>query len=572
MGLRDERSGAIVASMIRLSAAALLTGALTAQGLSSDVSVGVFPFLVGDMTPRVNEIVTNCQARGVDTVYVSVFRATGPLTGDLWVTDSAGDWDPTWGPIRSGGAGVDLPTLIAGCHAAGVRVVGVLKCFDASAQPSSLAHRAYLLDVVDYFVDAWHPNGLPVYDLDGFALDYVRYVGASSAVAQDVTDFVADVRAVVGGMSLHAYLIANRFTFDGPVYDSNFNSYASVRSALASQYGQDWQALAPLLDALLPMAYTADGAVYSSYAAHRDYVAKTAEYARLACAFAGVPGRRVCPAVKTYASAGEVTTGATVDASVTGALLGGGDGYHAFRYDQVVQSPAWWAPLAAHAQPGCNWPRPVVSATSPTLTVTVDPSASSDPDQASATLVRRVDFDADGVFDTPWAPLGPAQALVGSPRTAAALVQVMDQQGHASVGRRRYVAGSPLTVFPVVVNTTTGGAVQLLLDAGAAAAGHQYVCLASLSGYSPGFAWGPELVAPVNLDPVTWWFLGPQGGAILSGGVGWFDLQGRANANLQWPPQVFSFLAGFPIYWSFVARDTVGQPSCVGDARVLLLQ
>ena len=104
--------------MVRSSAALLLTGALAAQGLSSDVSVGVFPFLVGDMTPRVNEIVTNCQAHGVDTVYVSVFRATGPQSGTLWVSDSAGDWDPQWGAVRPTGAGVDLPVLIANCHAA----------------------------------------------------------------------------------------------------------------------------------------------------------------------------------------------------------------------------------------------------------------------------------------------------------------------------------------------------------------------------------------------------------------------------------------------------------------------
>ncbi|MCK5940888.1 MAG: hypothetical protein KAI24_02865, partial [Planctomycetes bacterium] len=243
----------------------------------------MFPFLVGNMTPRIGEIVTNCQTHGIDTVYVSVFRATGPMTGDLWVTDSAGDWQASWGNVRSTGAGIDLPLLIANCHAANIRVVGVMKCFADTVQPDNLAHRQYLLDVIDYFLDAWTVTGQPIYDLDGIALDYVRYVGSSGAVAQNVTDFVSDVRELVGPLSLHAYLLANRYSFDGPVYNSNFNSYSSVRSSLSSQYGQDWQALAPLLDVLMPMAYTADGSIYNSYGAHQAYVAKTAEYARLAC-------------------------------------------------------------------------------------------------------------------------------------------------------------------------------------------------------------------------------------------------------------------------------------------------
>src|SRR5690606_8944002 len=96
---------AIFRSMIRhagprMLLAALAVGPAVAQTPSSDVSVGVFPFLVGNMDSRIQEIVTNCQTYGIDTVYVSAFRATGPSQGDLWITDSAGDWNPLWGPVR----------------------------------------------------------------------------------------------------------------------------------------------------------------------------------------------------------------------------------------------------------------------------------------------------------------------------------------------------------------------------------------------------------------------------------------------------------------------------------------
>ena len=164
-----------------------------------------------------------------------MWLATGPSAGDLWITDSAGDWNAAFGPVRPGGAGIHLANLITACHAANVRVVAILKCFADTVQPDNAAHKQYLLSVIDYLVDAWLPNGQPVYDLDGLALDYVRYVGGTNVNASNVTNFLADVRQHIGSLSLHAYLIASRYTFDGPTYNGVFASYATVIGSLASQ-------------------------------------------------------------------------------------------------------------------------------------------------------------------------------------------------------------------------------------------------------------------------------------------------------------------------------------------------
>lgn len=553
-------------------AGCLLSVSLGAQNPSSDVSVGVFPFLVGNMDARIGEIVSNCQGNGVDTVYVSVFRTTGPSTGSLWIDDSAGDWLPSWGSVRPGGAGIHLPNLIAGCHAQNIRVVAVIKCFDNTVQPSDAAHRAYLLDVIDYLTDSFAPSGAPTYDLDGIALDYVRYVGSTGANANVVSSFVADVRDRIAGMSLHAYLIANRYTFDGPVYNSQFSSYASVRSSLASQYGQDWEQLAPLLDVLLPMAYTADGSIYSTYAGHQSYVAKTAEYARLACIMAGVPTRRVVPVVKTYTSTGETTSVQTIAASITGALNGGGNGYQSFRYQYLVNDPTWWGPMAQYAVPGCNWPRPSVTVSCPKLTSTSDAIGSSDAEQASASLLARYDFDSDGVFDTPWQSNVPTSDLAPYPGLWTQTVQVRDADNHVATTRRRFSTGSPLTLFPSSISTINGGQINAFVDAGPAAAGHTYLVLASLSGGSPGFLWGPGYPVPLNIDALTNYFVTSPNGGLLSNGLGTLNGLGRATATLQWPPQVLSFLAGLPMQWSFVAQDIAGTASCVGDQAVLQLQ
>lgn len=557
--------------MLRSLAALALGVSLAAQSPSSDVAVGVFPFLEGNMDTRITEIVTNCQTYGIDTVYVSAFRATGPSTGDLWITDSAGDWNPAWGAVRSTGAGVNLQNLITACHNANLRVVAVMKCFADTVQPDNAAHKQYLLNVIDYFVDAYQANGQPVYDLDGIALDYIRYVGGTNVNAANVTNFLADVRQRIGNLSLHAYLIASRYTFDGPTYDGNFNSYTATMSSLTSQYGQNWQQFAQYVDVLMPMAYTADGSVYSSYALHQAYVRKTSEYARQACTAAGFPTRRVQPTVKTYTGDTETTTTSTIEASITGALLGGGDGYQSFRYQFLVNNPTWWAKMAQFAVPGCNWPRPRLSATSPRLTGTFDPAQTIDVDQAASSLQVRFDYDGDRVFDTLWSPNVAGARLARSPGTYVATMQARDADGHVSTTRRRYAAGSAVTVTPTAISTTTGGQAQIQIDVGSAGAGNVYLAIASISGTSPGFLWQPGFLVPLNVDGVTSLLASDPNGLILANGLGNLDAQGRATAYLNIPPAALTFLAGLPIWWNFLSQTPAGAAACFGDTKQVTL-
>ena len=569
--LRSRRRVASFSVMHRWLACFAFAAAVGAQAPSTDVAVGVFPFLVGNMDGRIPEIVTNCQTYGIDTLYVSAFRATGPTTGDLWVTDSAGDWNPAWGAVRSTGAGIHLQNLVTACHNANIRVVAVLKCFADTVQPDNAAHKQYLLNVIDYFVDAYTASGQPVYDLDGIALDYVRYVGGTNVNAANVTNFLVDVRQRIGNLSLHAYLVASRFTFDGPTYDGNFNSYTSVTNSLASQYGQNWQQFAQHCDVLMPMAYTADGSIYNTYARHQAYVRKTAEYARQACTAAGFPTRRVQPTIKTYTGEGETTTTSTIEASITGALLGGGNGYQSFRYQFLVTNPSWWTKMAQYAVPGCNWPRPSFTASSPRLSGTFDPALTIDSDQAAGTLQVRFDYDGDRVFDTLWQPNAPATRLARNPGTYVATMQARDAQGQVATTRRRYTAGSPIAVTPNSISTTAGGQAQIQIDVGPAGAGNVYLALASISGTSPGFTWQPGFQVPLNVDGVTTLLAGDPNGPLLWNGLGNLDAQGRATAVLTIPPAALTFLAGLPIWWNFLSQTSAGAAACVGDSKLLTL-
>lgn len=557
---------------LRSAAALLFSCALAAQAPSTDVAVGVFPFLVGNMDGRINEIVGNCQTYGIDTVYVSIWRTTGPQTGQLWITDSAGDWNAAWGAVRPGGAGINLQNLITACHAANVRVVGVLKCFDDLVQPSSAAHKQFLLDIIDYFVDAWKLDGTPVYDLDGLALDYIRFV--SSGTGNDplqVTNFLAQVRQHVGHLSLHAYLVASRFTFDGGTYDGNFASYTSVINSFASQYGQHWQQMATYIDVMMPMAYTADGSIYNTTALHRAYVQQTALYARQACILAGVPSHRVCPTIRTYSESPETTTDATVDASIVGALLGSANGYQAFRYQHLVNNPSWWTPMQAHAVPGCNWPVPQLTTLSPTLGVHFDPTTSRDSDQSTASLQMQFDYNSDGSIDAGWRALAPVDEIPPHPGTWYTTMQVKDNEGHVATTRRRFVAGPGLTLLPPFVSASLGGSVQMQLRTGPAAAGLPYIVVASLSGTSPGTVWTPDLTVPINRDFLTDLLIANPNTPLLANSAATFDAQGNATAVLSVPPGFLSVLAGATMHWTYGVLDAQGEPLCVAEADSLLI-
>lgn len=539
---------------------------------SSDVAVGVFPFLEGNMDGRINEIVNNCRTNGIDTVYVSVFRATGPSSGDLWITDRAGDWQPAWGQVRRNGAGIDLVNLIAACHAADLRVVAVLKCFADTVQPTDAAHKQYLLQVIDYLVDAWQAGGQPVYDLDGVALDYIRFVGSSTGNdPMQVTNFLRDVRAHLHGLSLHCYLVASRYTFDGGSYNGNFQSYATVIAQLASQYGQHWQQMAQYVDVLMPMAYSADGSIYNSYALHQAYVRQTAAYARTACTLAGYPTRRVCPTIRTYTDANETTTDQTIDASILGALLGGADGYQAFRYGHVVPHPSWWSKLQQYAVPGGNWPIPAVSIRTTSPSTGFDAAASRDHDESSASLQVRFDFDGDDTFDTAWLQNAPAVWVVRHPGEWHTTLQVKDAQGHVSSTRRRYTGAGGLQVVPSTLSAAAGGSAQLQIDLGTAAGHAAYLVLGGITGTSPGFVWRPGFPVPLNVDFLTTALAGDPNGVFLQQGLGQLDAQGRGAATLQMPPGMLLPLVGLTVHWSLLSADAFGRPLFVAEAEPLTI-
>jgi len=542
-----------------LVALASLSSVLAAQNPSREVGLGVFPFLVGNMDPQIATVVNDAFTHDVDILYVSAFRATGPQTGQLWITDLPGTWNSAWGPVRSNGAGIELRALVQAAHARGIQVVAVLKCFESNAPPSDAGHRAYLLDVVRYLVDSYDASGNPYWDVDGLALDYVRWVsGSGTHDHTQVTNFCRDVKQICGSLSLHAYLLAGRYDFDGPVYDAMFNSYASVITTLANGYGQHWEQMSRYVDVLMPMAYTSDGSIYNTAARHQAYVAKTAEYARRACTVAGFPQRRVAPAIKTYTDS-ETTTATTVLASATGALVGGGNGYQAFRWGTLAGHADWWASLQQHAVPGPNRPIARLAAAPRSLTARLDASGSTDGDGQAGSLSVRFDLGNDGTFESTWLPQAQAYDwLLAQPGASGRVgIEVRDVDGLIGTTHRGVQVGGFLALASPTpsYSASAGGSLHLDLDVGPGGAGLVYAVLGGVSGSVPGLSLAPGLTVPVNYDGVSAALLTLMNTPLFVNAFATLDGNGTGRASLVMPPGALGPIALRTLYWGAFGMD-----------------
>jgi hypothetical protein len=535
--------------------ATLLLACLATGQTSRDTSFGEWPFLVGNMDGAINQLVADSVANDLDTLYINAFRATGPLTGTLFINDASGTWNAAWGAVRPGNVGINLVTLINAARAANLQVVAVIKCFETTAPPTNTAHCQYLLDVINYLINTYDAQGRPVYDLDGISLDYVRFVSGTGNSPAPVTQFVRDVKALLGPRTLHAYLLAGRYTFDGPTYDTNFNSYTSVINGNSSQYGQHWEQMAQHVDVMMPMAYTADGSIYNTFAGHQAYVRTVASYTRQACTRAGFPARRVVPAIRCYSDTNETATAATIEASITGALAGGGDGYNAFRYGSMAGHPDWFAKLKQYSVPGQNRPVPVFTVASQGLGVALDANGCRHGTEPVATLQVRFDWENDRVWDTALSTTKNLSWIARNPGTWRIGMEVRDSTGLSGYTTRLLRAPNVLASNAPALSAAAGGNVGLILNAGPANGGRLYVLTGGLSGTSPGLPVAPGYTLPLNYDGLVLLLLNVANSPLFGNSVGFLDPAGGSLAVFSAPPGLLTGVAGQTIHFAGFALD-----------------
>jgi hypothetical protein len=249
--------------------------------------------------------------------------------------------------------------------------------------------------------------------------------------------------------------------------------------------------------------------------------------------------------IRAYSDTNETATAQTVEASITGALLGGGDGYQAFRYKTLEPHADWWAKLKASALPGANRPVPVLASSKAGGQVTLDGNGSFDADESSASLRVRFDLDGDGRFDTAlttnkrhtFTPPAPGRWRVG--------MEVQDSGGLASVTTCvvDFVSTNVLVINQPTISARTGGSATVIWNAGSGQAGKLYLLAATLSGTTPGTVLAPGRVLPLNVDAMTLLllqslntplFLSSIGSLnVAGGGFTWFSPPAGALVGLQ---------------------------------------
>ncbi|MBL8900561.1 MAG: hypothetical protein JNM84_23220 [Planctomycetes bacterium] len=511
-----------------------LAGEAPGQAPSRRSSVGVWPWLTStNIDSDAPNIVAKAVSEGLDEIYLHVFSSTGIGTGDLRIVDEAGSFNPTWGAVRPL---VTLSRFTSLAHAQNLRVYAVLNCFyETTPTPDSVAHRDYLaFDVIDYLLNSFDAQGRDVFGLDGIALDRVRYY-SGPRTHHNVTDFITKVRSVAGAKEVHAFVPANAYVMDGPTYDARFNSYAQAMATIENDFGLHYPTVAPLLDVMLPMAYTSDGHVYgSNYTNMEAYVGICARYLQLAAQNGGSPQTQIVPAIRAWNDSSGTTTPASLTASVRGALRNGGVGFNVFRYYTSYNQPTWWAAMSPYIVPLPNSPAARLQARFDGLTLEADLRASSDFDEPLANLRFRLDLGADGSFDTAALPDAQPFVLFDAPRNATLAAEVSDSTGLVDTVQARVAAVQPLTLSQAWIFAGAGGAIDLRFRGGRGASGHLGLFLLSASGFTPGTPLGGFLL-PLNWDPLTELALVLANTPTFSGFFAPLGANGEATARLTLP-------------------------------------
>lgn len=544
-----------------LALALLLTGSsLLAQAPAKDTSIGVWPWLVGNIDSRTTSIINQCRATGLDTIYLHLWRTTGSSRGTLYMRDEAGTFAAPGAAVNGL---VTLSSFIRAAHNAGLQVIGVVHAFkDKGPYPDDLSHQDFLLKkILRYLVHSYDAQGKPLYPLDGIALDYIRWFGGNHSPTY-VNRFIDDMRQEVGPMPIHAFVIAGAYAVDGGSYDNNFRSYSNFTSYVSTNFGQNWEQLATRLDCLLPMAYTANGHVYGNnltlmegYLRQVGRLARTAvQNARATC--------RIAPAVRMWNDSSGTTTQQTLEASCRGALNGGADGFMGFRFFTASGKSSWWTGMQKYCQSGSDRPIARLSYQNGVL----DSSASFHQKFASAQLRVRYDLDGDGSFET--ANLSPGRHQLQLPGFGARVVsvEVTDPDGHRAIARHRVELPTTLTPALHTVSASQGGKAVFLLDPGQSHAGDKYVVFCSLSGSNPGTPLG-ALQVPLVADNLTLVAYSAVNTPLFTNFAGKLNIFGRAAPTFDLPKGVVPFTwVGARVFMAAVVVDqTTGTPELASN-------
>lgn len=151
--------------------------------------------------------------------------------------------------------------------------------------------------------------------VNGINLDYIRYVGTDpeNINSKTITNFVKSVNSIVKGYDKNIILSACVFA-----EQEHTNTY----------YGQDYAALSPYLDIMLPMTYK------YSYSSGRTWLKEATQYV-----VNKATSSKVVSVLQTYNNAVKKLSASELEADAKAVMNGGSYGYVLFRYGLISSYP-----------------------------------------------------------------------------------------------------------------------------------------------------------------------------------------------------------------------------------------
>lgn len=132
------------------------------------------------------------------------------------------------------------------------------------------------------------------------------------------------------------------------------------------------------------------------------------------------------------------------------------------------------------------------------------------------------------------------------------------------------VTPNTLTGAPAAISVSAGGTQTLVLAAGAAHAGRNYLMAGTVSGTSPGFAIGAYQI-PLNIDFYFDFTLSFPNTFPLANSAGVLGAGGAAVATFTLPPGTAPAFAGITAHHAFAVADAAGAITLVSNAAALVL-
>lgn len=209
-----------------------------------------------------------------------------------------------------------LGSLITKLQNSGIRIHAWITCFkDANGNwidPANTTQRNTLLN----FITDITKN----YSIDGIHLDYVRYSGVGTSAAYNYPNATATITSFVKDVYNTVKAIKPKVAVSAAVMPEGANN--------AYYYGQDYKALSPYLDFIVPMLYK------GNYGQNTAWVGTATKYI-----VDQVGGKPVIAGLQTYISDYDTTllTADDLNQDIKSATDNGASGYALFRYGMVSQ-------------------------------------------------------------------------------------------------------------------------------------------------------------------------------------------------------------------------------------------